>query len=140
MKDEGRREGARRWGTIMLSLRANRRLALFIGILLPLAETVRRASELGQWWLWIDDYVIGAALIVGATASRNGSGPGVRALAAAWGIAAGMGYYSLVGHLLRIGEQDVSGLPGWVITLVIGLGWLGVCYALLSTVTAKRSS
>jgi hypothetical protein len=131
--------GAAGGGPIMLSLRVNQRLALAIGILLPLAETVRRVSDLAHWWLWIDDYVIGAALLAGAWASRSGSEPGMRALAAGWGVAAGMGYYSLVGHLLRIGEQDVSGLPGWVITLVIGVGWVLVCYALISTVAANRN-
>ena len=121
----------------MLKLPAIRRLAFAIGALLPLAEVVRRASDLGSWWLWIDDFVIGGALLTGAWAARNGSEHGLRALAAAWGVAAGMGYYSLVGHILRVGEADVSGLPGWVITLVIALGWLVILFALLSTIRLR---
>jgi hypothetical protein len=121
-------------------LAANRRLALVIGIFLPIAETIRRASSIGEWWLWIDDYVIGGTLLAGAWASRRASERGVRSLAAAWGVAAGMGYYSLVGHILRLGERDVSGLPGWTITLVIAVGWLLVCYALVSAIrTPDRS-
>jgi uncharacterized membrane protein YbjE (DUF340 family) len=123
---------------MMLNLPVIRRIAFVIGVLLPLAETIRRSSALGEWWLWIDDFLIGGALLAGAWASRSGSAPGLRSLAAAWGIAAGMGYYSLVGHILRVGEQDVSGLPGWVITLVIGLGWLLVVYALMSTILVDR--
>jgi hypothetical protein len=118
----------------VLKLAAVRRLALVIGTLLPVAEVVRRASDLASWWLWVDDFVIGGALLAGARAARGGSERGLRALAAAWGVAAGMGYYSLVGHILRLGEADVSGLPGWVITLVIALGWLAVLVALVSTV------
>jgi hypothetical protein len=118
----------------VLKLTAVRGLALAIGTLLPLAEVVRRASDLGSWWLWVDDFVISGALLAGAWAARGGSERGLRALAAAWGVAAGMGYYSLVGHILRLGEADVSGLPGWVITLVIALGWLVVLVALVSTI------
>ena len=122
----------------MLSLRANRRLALGIGIVLPLAETARRSDDLASWWLWVDDWLIGGALILGAWAAGARRAGGLRALAAAWGVAAGMGYYSLVGHLLRIGERDVSGLPGWVLAAAIGLGWLVVLYALASTLLADR--
>jgi hypothetical protein len=122
----------------VLSLRANRRLALGIGIVLPLAETARRSGDLASWWLWIDDWLIGAALILGAWAAGARRAGGLRALAAAWGVAAGIGYCSLVGHLLRIGERDVSGLPGWVLAVAIGLGWLAVLYALASTLLADR--
>ena len=50
-----------------MHLAVSRRLAMIIGILLPLAETVRR------WPLWqeyppafLDDYLIGAFLLYGA--------------------------------------------------------------------------
>jgi len=122
----------------MLSVKANRRLAVLIGIVLPPAEMLRRSGDLGSWWLWIDDWLIGGALILGAWAAGARRAGGLRALAAAWGLAAGMGWYSLVGHMLRIGEQDVSGLPGWTVTLVIGLGWLLVLYGLASTLLADR--
>ena len=120
----------------MLSLMRVRQVAFVIGVLLPVAETLRRSGELGLWWLWIDDYLIGGSLIAGAWLSRDRSPAGLRALAAAWGLTCGMGYYSFVGHLLRIGETDVSGLPGAAITSVIGIG-LAVCvWALVSTVAA----
>jgi hypothetical protein len=118
----------------VLKLPAIRGLALAIGALLPLAELARRASDLASWWLWIDDFVIGGALLAGAWAARNRSERGLRALAAGWGVAAGMGYYSLVGHILRLGDADVSGLPQWAITAVIGPGWLLILFALISTI------
>ena len=122
----------------MLSIRANRRLAAFAGILLPLAEMLRRSGDLAAWWLWIDDWLIGAALLFGAWAAGSARAGSLRALAAAWGIAAGMGYYSFVGHVLRIHETDVSGVPGWALTAVIFLGWLVVLYGLASTLLANR--
>jgi len=117
-----------------MKLPAIRGLALIIGVLLPVAEVVRRSGDLASWWLWIDDLVIGAVLLSGAWAARDGSERGLRTLAAAWGVAAGMGYYSLVGHLLRLGEVDVSGLPQSVITAVIGAGWVLILIALVSTI------
>ena len=120
----------------MLALDRVRRVALVIGILLPIAETLRRSSDLGLWWLWIDDYLIGGSLIAGAWLSRDGSASGGRALAAAWGLTCGMGYYSFVGHLLRIGERDVSGLPQAAITAVIGVGLAIAVWALVSTIAA----
>ena len=118
----------------MLTLVRARQIAFAIGLLLPLAETVRRSGSLGAWWLWIDDYLIGASLIAGAWLSRDGSVRGRRALAAAWGLTCGMGYYSFVGHLLRVGEPDVSGLSGPTVTLFIGLGLLVALWGLVSTI------
>jgi hypothetical protein len=122
----------------VLSVSANRRLATALGTVLPLAEMLRRSDDLASWWLWIDDWLIGGALVLGAWAAGARRGGGLRALAAAWGVAAGMGWYSLVGHLLAIGEPDVSGLPGWMLASIIGLGWLLVLYALASTLLADR--
>lgn len=118
----------------MLSPTTNRRLALVVGIVLPLAETLRRSGDLGTWWLSIDDWVIGAALIAGALAARTGREPGRRALAGAWGVAAGMGYYSFAGHLVRFREPDVSGLPGWLLASAIGIGWCIALYAFASAI------
>jgi hypothetical protein len=122
----------------MLSVAANRRLAFAIGAILPPAEMLRRAGDLASWWLWIDDWLIGGALILGAWAAGARRAGGLRALAAAWGVAAGMGWFRLVEHVLRMGEPDVSGLPGWTVTAVVGLGWLLVLYGLASTLLADR--
>lgn len=69
-----------------------------MGILIPLAETVRRWGEL---WAdppaYLDDWLLGAFLIAGAWSAGRGE-RGIRVLAAAWGAALGMGYYSCVGQ------------------------------------------
>jgi hypothetical protein len=49
-----------------------------------------------------------------------------------------MGYYSFVGHLLRWKESDVSSLPGWVITTVVGAGTLLAIYAAFSSIIVRE--
>jgi hypothetical protein len=127
-------------GDAVLSLARVRQLAFTIGTLLPIAETIRRSGNLADWWLWIDDYAIGASLIAAACISRHASSSGLRALAAAWGLTCGMGYYSFVGHLLRVGERDVSGLPQSTITTVIGIGLTVAAWCLISTILIGRDT
>jgi hypothetical protein len=115
-----------------------RRAAIVCGIALPLAETVRRSAHLAEWWLWIDDYLIGAGLLLGAWASRHRSPAGLRTLTAGWGIAAGMGYYSFVGHVMDADARDVSGAPGVVLAVVVGAGWLLALAMLASSIIARK--
>jgi hypothetical protein len=124
----------------MLGLIANRRLASAAGIILPLAEIVRRGAHLAAWWLWIDDCLIGAALLGAAWLAGARPALGRRALAGAWGLASGMGYYSFAGHMLAWRDRDVGGLPGWVLVAAIGLGWLVALYALISAVAAPAEA
>ncbi|MEA3061352.1 MAG: hypothetical protein QOJ94_1133 [Sphingomonadales bacterium] len=122
----------------MLSLAANRRLAIVAGLLLPALELLRRASQLAFWWHWIDDVLIGAALLAAAWAARARPTLARPALAGAWGIASGMGYYSFAGHVLEAGARDVSGLPGWALAAAVGAAWLIALYALASAVASRR--
>jgi hypothetical protein len=120
----------------MLSLAANRRLAAVAGLLLPLLELIRRSSELALWWHWLDDVLIGAVLLAAAWAARTRPAAARPALAGAWGVAAGMGYYSFAGHVLAARARDVSGLPGWTLAAAVGAAWLVALYALASAIRA----
>ena len=121
----------------MLSLAANRRLAIVAGILLPLLELIRRRSELALWWHWIDDVLIGACLLTAAWAARAHPASRRPALAGAWGIASGMGYCSFVGHVLEAQARDVSGLPGGTLAAAVGAAWLIALYALASALWGR---
>ena len=114
----------------------SRRLAVIIGALLPLAETIRR------WGSWreyppslLDDYLAGAFLLYGAWRSHRDEADGQRYLAAAWAFACGMGYMSFFGHLRNIEAADPAPIPHVWVVAIIGTGWL---LAIISLVESLR--
>lgn len=122
-----------------MTIHFSRRLAIVGGILAPLAETIRR------WSTWqqspanlFDDYIMGAFLLYGAWRTGKDLRGGQRVLAAAWGFACGLGYYSFFGQLksYRLGEVDPASIgSGWVLA-VKGFAVMLAVIALL--VTLKR--
>lgn len=111
-----------------MTIQFSRRLAVLGGVLAPLGETVRR------WSTWresppnlFDDYLMGAFLLYGAWRTGRDARGGQRVLAAAWGFACGLGYYSFFGQLnsLRLGVRDPAPISsGWVLLIK------GVAFAL----------
>jgi hypothetical protein len=102
-----------------------RRLAIAAGILLPLAETIRRWHQLGQahmLFAWLDDILLGAFLLYAAWKVGRDSVSGQRFLAAAWGCACGMGYFSFFGQLARLDQLDPAGIPSASVAAVKGVG------------------
>jgi hypothetical protein len=68
----------------------SRGLALVGGLALPVLETPRRWHQLGDWrnWpFWLDDWVIGALLLMGYWLTRRNLAHGRPYLAAACGFA-----------------------------------------------------
>jgi hypothetical protein len=111
-------------------MKLSRYLAIFIGIVTPLAETVRR------WSTWrenppalFDDYILGAFLLYGAWRVGKDVRSGQRFLAAAWAFMCGMAYLSFFGQLYqnRLGIPDPAPIsPGWV-AAIKGIGFsLGI--------------
>ncbi len=83
-----------------MTIQFSRRLAIVGGLLMPLGETIRR------WSTWreyppslFDDYILGAFLLYAAWRTRRDVRGGQPTLAAAWGFACGLGYYSFFGQL-----------------------------------------
>ena len=114
----------------------SRYLAIVIGIVTPLAETVRR------WSTWrqnppalFDDYFLGTFLLYGAWRVGKNVRRGQRFLAAAWAFMCGMAYYSFFEqvHRFQIGLSDPAPISsGWVVVIKgIGLG-LGIIGLVLS--------
>jgi len=80
----------------------SRYLALVLGVLTPLAETIRR------WSTWredppsfFDDYILGAFLLFGAWRVGKDAKSGRPFLAAAWAFMCGMAYGSFFGQAAR---------------------------------------
>lgn len=118
------------------SMKLSRYLAIVIGIVTPLAETIRR------WSTWrenppalFDDYILGAFLLYGAWRAGKDVRSGQRFLAAAWAFMCGMAYYSFFDqvHRYQIGLSDPAAISsGWVAVIKgIGLG-LGIIALVLS--------
>jgi hypothetical protein len=99
--------------------------AIALGILTPLAETIRR------WSTWrenppafFDDYIIGAFLLFGAWRVGKGVGKGRPFLAAAWGFFCGMAYVSFFGQLEdnRLGIADPAPISSGAVAAIKGVG------------------
>ena len=106
-------------------MKFSRYLAIVLGILTPLAETIRR------WHTWredpsalFDDYLIGAFLLYGAWRVGKDARVGQRFLAAAWAFMCGMAYPSFFGQLDRLsrGEIDPAPIPSACVAAIKGFG------------------
>ena len=102
-------------GPVNARLQASRWIALVGGVVLPILETLRRW---GTWWDYppgyVDDWLIGGFLLLGAWAARPAnSRRGRPLLAAAWGFACGMHYPSVTAHwyAMRAGQPDPAPIP-----------------------------
>jgi hypothetical protein len=81
----------------------------------------------------IDDYIIGAFLLVGLWLRRRNPARGHAAFAAALGFVCAFGYGSFFGHLQALGTPDAGRIPRTWLIGAIGIGWLMTIAALLQT-------
>ena len=121
----------------------SRYLAIVLGILTPLAETIRR------WHTWradppalFDDYLIGAFLLYGAWRVGKDARTGQRFLAAAWAFMCGMAYSSFFGQLHRLstGEIDPAPIPSAWVAAIKGFGLALSVIALIMTLRRLPTS
>lgn len=101
-------------------------MAFVMGIFLPLAETVRRSnqlSDLTQFFNWFDDYILGGILLIAGFLVKKKTPSSSSYLIAAWGVAAGALFLSLLGQfeLYIKGAGDPGVLPTNTVTLAKGL-------------------
>ncbi|HEX3086693.1 MAG TPA: hypothetical protein VHP99_19305 [Pyrinomonadaceae bacterium] len=103
----------------------SRYLAIALGILTPLAETIRR------WSTWrqnpasfFDDYILGAFLLFGAWRTGKDVRRGRPFLAAAWAFMCGMAYNSFFGQLEanRLGLTDPAPISSGSVAAIKGIG------------------
>jgi len=103
----------------------SRYLAVVLGLVIPVAETVRR------WSTWradppalFDDYILGAFLLYGAWRVGKDARTGQRFLVAAFALMCGMAYYSFFGQLqnLRTGVSDPAPISSAWVAVIKGVG------------------
>jgi hypothetical protein len=107
-----------------MTIQFSRRIAIVFGILLPAVETIRRWHQLGDLSalpFWLDDWLIGGFLLLGAWKSRRDVEAGRPWLAAAVGFAAGMGYAAFFSQLATLDVTDPSGLSGITVVTIKGV-------------------
>jgi hypothetical protein len=116
----------------------SRNLAIFLGVLTPLLETIRR------WHTWqenppafFDDFILGGLLLYGAWRVGKDAESGQKFLSAAWGFTFGMAYASLTWQLeqWRLGATDPAPISsGWVVCIK----GIGFALAILGFITSLR--
>ena len=123
------------WGEVPLKI--SRTIALVVGIVLPCIETWRRWHILADWPSWLDDVLLGAALLYGAWRVAKNVETGRPWLAAAWGLTCGIAYNSFFGQLAHLDQADPSALPS---TWVVGIKGIGSLLAIVALVGALRQA
>ena len=119
-----------------MTIEFSRRLAIVLGILTPIAETIRRWHQLNQlsiWPFWLDDYILGAFLLYGAWRTGKDRRSGRRFLAAAWGFACGMIYPSFFTQLTLLSEPDPAPIPSVWVAVIKGVGFALAIAALVAS-------
>jgi hypothetical protein len=121
-----------------MTLTFSRRLALIYGTALPIIETIRRWQQLDDfrmWPAWLDDVLLGAALLYGAWRVTRNVESGRPWLAAAWGLTCGIAYNSFFGQLAHLDQPDPSALPS---TWVVGIKGVGILLAIVALAGSLR--
>jgi hypothetical protein len=127
-----------------MTIKFSRYLAIVLGILTPLAETIRR------WSTWrdnppalFDDYILGAFLLFGAWRVGKEVRSGQRFLAAGWAFMCGMAYGSFFEqlHRYRLGISDPAPIPSLWVAVIKGVGLaLGVMALALTLKPLPRNN
>ena len=121
-----------------MSIRFSRDAAFVLGVLTPVAETIRR------WSTWredpaayFDDFFLGGLLLLGAWRVWKDPRSGQRFLTAGWGFACGMIYPSFFFQLERVrrGLPDPAPISSEWVLAIKGVGF---AVAILSLVLALR--
>ena len=102
-------------------------MAIFMGIFLPLAETVRRCkqlTDLSVFFHWFDDYILGTILLLAAWMVRSGRSNAILYMIGAWGIGTGALFLSFLGQMdyIKSNTEDPGGtFTVWFVFVAKGL-------------------
>jgi hypothetical protein len=94
-------------------LKISIRMAIIMGIFLPIAETIRRANQildLTEFFSWFDDYILGGVMLITAYLVKQKKYNSISYLIAAWGFATGALFLSFLGQFKYY--ETTTGDPG----------------------------
>ena len=95
--------------------------AYAMGVGLPLLETLRRRTNFGDVFSYVDDFIAGGLLLWAAHAARSGRPSGPVLLVLAWAVLCGGLYGSFFGQLTSDAALDVGGLPNASVVAIKGV-------------------
>src|SRR5687768_7732618 len=124
-------------------MRFSRTLAVVLGVLVPVAETVRRWSTWQQAPMSLfDDYILAALVLYGAWLAGRDFRRGQCFLAAAWGVVCGVGYGSIMGQIQRLqsGEPDPAPISAFSVAVIKGVLFALSLSALIMTLRARPAA
>jgi hypothetical protein len=104
------------------SLSISVKMAIIMGIFLPLAETARRSNQLldlTKFFNWFDDYLLGLTLLTAAYLVKKRKPNAISYLIAAWGICVGALFLSFLGQFKYY--QTTTGDPGIFPTTLVAI-------------------
>jgi hypothetical protein len=113
--------------------------AYILGVLLPVAEVCRRRTDFSDIPAYVDDFILGAILLLAARSVTKQRAMGPILLVAAWGIFCGGMYASFFGQVARASSTDVSGLTTVTVVIIKGVLYLFGIIALVRSVQAAAS-
>jgi hypothetical protein len=125
-----------------MTIHFSRWLALFLGIVTPALETIRR------WSTWqenpasfFDDFFLGGCLLYGAWRVGRDPVSGQRFLSAAWGVALGTVFLSFFGQLysIRMGVVDPAPVSSEWVAVIKGFGFVLIVLGLISSLREIRA-
>lgn len=122
-----------------MGLRLTQWLAYAFGVIVPIGELVRRRDQLSDAHvvpLWMDDVLLGAFLLAGAWAVGRDAARGRAVLAAALGVACGMGMFSLSIELSEVGFAGSAGVGSIRVALIKALLLVLAACGLIATLRA----
>ena len=116
--------------------------AYVVGLLLPVAEVTRRRSDFSNLPAYVDDFLIGGLLLLGALLASRKHLAGNVLLAVAWAAFCGGMYYSFFGQLSQVGD-DISGLTNnsvvWMKGILFGIGIISVIRSAQAVIREARA-
>lgn len=114
-------------------LKTSVKMAIIMGIFLPLAETIRRINQIHdyrEFLSWFDDYILGGILLWGAYTVIKKKSNSIAYLISAWGIATGALIISFLGQFkFYLTSTDDPGI--FSTSLVLNVKGLILVYMLI---------